>query len=90
MNRSYSNILNEHLEQHRQMIFVAGPRQVGKTTLCKNHASHYFSWDNQKHQQLIIEGPECVAKELNLDVLDDKSKVIVFDEIQQTSQSLCL
>ena len=30
--RIYNSILETHLETHRQMAFVSGPRQVGKTT----------------------------------------------------------
>lgn len=43
-----------------KMVFIAGPRQVGKTTLCqsliathfKNHA--YFNWDNRADRKSII------------------------------------
>ena len=32
MKRVYEILLEEHLAQNRQMIFLSGPRQVGKTT----------------------------------------------------------
>lgn len=63
MERSYLSVIEEHLDQYRQMVFVVGPRQVGKTTLCsslyKEH--HYFDWDNQDHQALTIAGPNQIA-----------------------------
>ncbi len=31
--RLYDALLEEHLATYRQMVFVSGPRQVGKTTL---------------------------------------------------------
>ena len=43
-----------------KMVFVGGPRQVGKTTLCrnliaahfKNHA--YFNWDNRRDRKSVM------------------------------------
>ena len=35
MDRLYQNLFSEHLAQHRQMVFVMGPRQVGKTTVAQ-------------------------------------------------------
>ena len=32
--RIYDSLLAGHLANHRQMAFVSGPRQVGKTTTC--------------------------------------------------------
>jgi len=32
MKRIYELIMEEHLEKDRQMLFLVGPRQVGKTT----------------------------------------------------------
>ena len=36
MKRYLQPALVEHLRNDRQMIFLAGPRQVGKTFLAKN------------------------------------------------------
>lgn len=33
MQRIYQTPIEEHLAQNKQMLFLAGPRQVGKTTL---------------------------------------------------------
>ena len=44
--RIYDSILETHLEEHRQMAFVSGPRQVGKTTVCRHGADAYLNWDN--------------------------------------------
>ncbi len=46
------------------MIFIAGPRQVGKTTLAKflleqtSSASSYFNWDIESHRKKILKDPE--------------------------------
>lgn len=33
MDRIYTDIILQHLEKYQQMVFLAGPRQVGKTTI---------------------------------------------------------
>jgi len=41
----------------RKMVFVAGPRQVGKTTLSRNLAAGdagYLNWDNPEHRERIL------------------------------------
>lgn len=42
-----------------KMVFVAGPRQVGKTTLAKNlpgAGDAYLNWDIDEHRSRILEG----------------------------------
>ena len=43
----------------RKMVFVAGPRQVGKTTLAKRlpgAAKGYLNWDVAEHRERILSG----------------------------------
>ncbi len=54
--RYLSPALHEDLE--KKMVFIGGPRQVGKTTLAKFLASEYpesiyLNWDNPKHKLQI-------------------------------------
>ena len=44
--RIYDAMLDRHLHEDRQMAFVAGPRQVGKTTACGRRADETLNWDN--------------------------------------------
>ena len=55
--RLYDAMLGRHLGKYRQMVFVSGPRQVGKTTTCRNHADTYANWDNTDDRQMILAGP---------------------------------
>ena len=45
MKRVYEALIREHLSINRQMLFISGPRQVGKTTLSMSldKPKHYFS-----------------------------------------------
>ncbi len=59
----------------RKMVFLGGPRQVGKTTLAKSilgrHADAYLNWDDAAQRSKIL------ARELS------KHKLWVFDEIHK-------
>lgn len=64
--RFYDAVLREHQGRHRQMGFVTGPRQVGKTTTCRARTSAYLNWDNQDDRQLLLAGPAAVAERIGL------------------------
>ncbi len=83
MNRLYDTILSHHLPEHRQMAFVSGPRQVGKTTSCRAVGDIYFDWDSRRHQRLILEGEAAIAAEAGLDQLGASMPIIVFDELHK-------
>ncbi len=64
---------------NRKMVFIGGPRQVGKTTLAisllkpasvKN--PQYFNWDNPQDQKLILKSEFPLTE-----------KMIVFDEVHK-------
>ena len=47
MQRIYSEIIKNHITNYNQMVFISGPRQVGKTTIAKtlfqnNTDTQYF------------------------------------------------
>ena len=44
---------------HRKMVFVAGPRQVGKTTFARSlpeAATGYLNWDAASDRERILTG----------------------------------
>lgn len=81
--RLYDRILADHVRRHRQMAFVTGPRQVGKTTTCQTAAQEYLNWDNQDDRGIILAGPAGVARRLGLDRLQKKPVVAVLDELHK-------
>jgi hypothetical protein len=52
------------LDEEKKMAFIAGPRQVGKTTFAKklladaSASELYFNWDIESHRRQIIRHPE--------------------------------
>ena len=81
--RVYDSILTRHLANNRQMAFVSGPRQVGKTTCCRSMANHYLNWDNQDDREIILAGPARIAESAGLDKLQTGMPVIHFDELHK-------
>lgn len=62
-----------------KMVFISGPRQVGKTTLAKElgHGSfpgkyEYLNWDNRRDRAAIINGS-----------FGSDNKLLIFDEIHK-------
>ncbi len=81
--RLYDTMLAEHIQRHRQMAFVTGPRQVGKTTTGRDLSSAYLNWDNADDRQVILKGPAATAEKLGLDRLRKEPLVGVFDELHK-------
>lgn len=81
--RAYTEILKEHLDDNRQMAFVTGPRQVGKTFVCRDLATTYVNWDDQDARALVLEGPTAIAAKAGLQELAEGRRVIAFDEIHR-------
>lgn len=80
--------LAAHYRGHRQMVFLSGPRQVGKTTLARTlgeqfSPSHYFNWDDPAHRELILKGQEAIARHAGLDRLQAHLPLYVFDELHK-------
>lgn len=88
MDRIYTTAIQSHLNAHRQMAFIAGPRQVGKTTCSKMVAkdythSWYINWDNPTQRKLILQGTDQVAEHCRLQIASENKSLIVFDEIHK-------
>ncbi len=70
------------------MLFISGPRQVGKTTIARQlgeafSSGGYFNWDNQTHRTAILGGPGAVAGQLGLDRLLAGQPLCAFDELHK-------
>jgi predicted AAA+ superfamily ATPase len=67
------------------MAFVAGPRQVGKTTTCRALADErsYLNWDVRDDRRLIQKGPNAVAERLGLQAARKTLPIAIFDELHK-------
>lgn len=64
-----------------KMVFVGGPRQVGKTTLCRNFVASdfdgnaYYNWDNRADRKTIMASS-----------WPGDAEILIFDEIHKYRQ----
>lgn len=88
MNRNYTKTFLDHFAEYRQMIFVMGPRQSGKTTVAQNiitqsKGARYLSWDNTDNRDLILQGTNAIAEYAQLSMLQNTKPIVCFDEIHK-------
>ncbi len=81
---SYIKIWQE-LSAEKSMVFLAGPRQAGKTTLgeiiCKSFTNHlYFNWDIAEHRTRFLRNPDFFEA---VERKDTSKPLIVLDEIHK-------
>ncbi len=84
-NRHFYVSIWKELAPEKSMIFVAGPRQAGKTTLSKLIArsytnNYYFNWDIAEHRTQFYSNPaffEGVRRK------DNSIPLIILDEIHK-------
>lgn len=81
--RIYDAILEDHLARRRQMAFVTGPRQVGKTTTCRALGTAYLDWDNVDHRRVVLSGPAAVAERAGVSHLREGRPIVVLDELHK-------
>ena len=67
MKRLYEEIIHKHLTQYSEMLFLMGPRQVGKTTTSiktseEEDPYYYFNWDVDEDRFLILEGTKAIGQ----------------------------
>lgn len=68
------------------MVFLAGPRQAGKTTFARDIIGKdfknriYFNWDIIKDKRVLIENPAFFE---NVDRVDSSKPLVILDEIHK-------
>ena len=85
MKRIYETLIAEHFSANRQMVFLSGARQVGKTTtaLTVLPAARYFNYDNVDDASMIISGANRIAEALNVSTPAREQREVIFDEIHK-------
>lgn len=87
----YEELLQEHFANERQMAFVGGPRQVGKSTLIDSLCGQKdvsFNWDRPDDRRAILKGSDFVIDRYGLMDLrnPDSRPLVAFDEIHKFRQ----
>ncbi len=85
MDRPFYQHIWQTLSRFKQMIFIAGPRQAGKTTLAKTIAgtytnSLYYNYDIIDKKRQVIENP-FFYEEVNRK--DASLPLVIFDELHK-------
>lgn len=87
MKRIYETLLDEHFTSLRQMAFLSGPRQSGKTTLAKMSLpdARYFSYDDPKDFGVIQRGGDAISASMSLSREERRQNQgsVIFDEIHK-------
>ena len=83
--RLYGTILRDHFAENRQMAFLSGPRQSGKTTVAETIGDVYLDWDEDDVRAAVVSGQRTVAERIGLDraAAAGKRPLVVFDEIHK-------
>jgi predicted AAA+ superfamily ATPase len=86
--RIYEEAAALHFQENRQMLFLSGPRQVGKTFagLAAARAAgetRYLNWDNPEHRRIVLAGPAAVAEVGEAHVLRGEKPVLMLDELHR-------
>ena len=83
--RLYYRTIWDELSSTKNMVFLAGPRQSGKTTLSKmiseNYAnSLYFNWDIYEDRKIFLSNPIFFEQ---VQRIDNSLPLIILDEIHK-------
>jgi predicted AAA+ superfamily ATPase len=88
LQRIYEQSVLSHFAHNAQMLFLGGPRQVGKTTMSRQLSRHwstscYLSWDDIDDRQLMLSGQKAVAEHCQLTSMNPQKILIIFDEMHK-------
>lgn len=87
MKRLYQQLALHHLKEEKQMLFLMGPRQVGKSTICLSLEKefpnfYYYNWDDDIDREKILKGSREIAANAHLPDITG-TPLISFDELHK-------
>ena len=83
--RIYAELITDHFSNNRQMVFLSGARQVGKTTtaLAALPGARYFNYDNVDDASVILGGVKSITADFNVQTPAKEQRKVIFDEIHK-------
>lgn len=83
--RNLTPVIQELCCGSQKMVFLSGPRQVGKTTLAKSLASSYaqslyVNWDNPENRRTWVRSPSMFLSGFD----QSREALLIFDEIHKS------
>lgn len=83
--RRYDGLVTDHLRDARQMVFLSGPRQVGKTSTATTAPGRlgrvvYLSADDERMRRAMLAGADALWHEAGLDRALRATPTLVLDE----------
>jgi len=87
VDRLYQHYIEKIITSYQKMVFVSGPRQVGKTTISKKlianlSNSYYLNWDYAEDRDVILNNHHQLF-ENSIRTISNHKPRIVFDEIHK-------
>ncbi|HLB56875.1 MAG TPA: ATP-binding protein [Coxiellaceae bacterium] len=88
MQRLYEQVILTHFQHHEQMLFLAGPRQVGKTTVAltlqKHFTQHcYLNFDIETDRMIILRGVPAIIERMKFHALHKQKPLLILDELHK-------
>ena len=86
MKRLYESVIKQHISEHEQMLFLAGPRKAGRSALCmlvKNLTTRflYLNWDHPEHRKVILGDEANLIEKLELPLKTEPPLRIFYPKI---------
>ncbi len=87
MRRLYQDYIEQVIDDYSKMVFISGPRQVGKTTISKNllenlTSSNYLNWDYLEDRNIILNKHHELF-ENTVAIISKTKPRIVLDEVHK-------
>ena len=87
MKRIYTELIQYHLKEYSQMVFLGGARQVGKTTIAKDILQKingiYLNWDAPQNRDIILNRLDKTLSEKMPPTLSHSQGLLILDEIHK-------
>lgn len=86
MRRLYQYYIEKIINDYNKMVFISGPRQVGKTTIAKSlidiSNTNYLNWDYLEDRNIILNKHHEIFENTAAIISDTKPRVVL-DEIHK-------